>query len=115
MERIVVQSAGMSSVFRALLLCGLLITRASAAIGVVSIDASSATVDAPGDTAELCVSLATGGKEIAGTQNDLNWDLGCATLDSEHDCTVAGMHGKQLSAATRCGDACLRAIIISLT
>lgn len=109
------QSAPAPSVCRAVLICVLLIMRASAATAVVSLQASSVTVDAPGDSAELCVSLSTGGAEVAGTQNDLNWDGDCASLRSENDCAVAGMHSKELHAATRCGDFCLRAILLSLS
>jgi len=35
--------------------------------------------------------------------------------DAEAQSAISGMHGKDLSAATRCGDFCLRAIVLSLT
>jgi hypothetical protein len=93
----------------------LLLLWSSAAAGAVSLQATSATVGAPGETADVCVALSTGGAEVAGTQNDLNWDGTCASLADERSCFVTGSHGKQLSAATTCGDFCLRAIILSLT
>jgi MYXO-CTERM domain-containing protein len=57
---------------------------------------SSAEVDQPGQSAEVCVSLESRGKTIAGTQNDLTWDEACATLQTEGDCTVAPDIGKDL-------------------
>src|SRR5262249_23704076 len=87
---------------------------AGSARGAVTMQLTSANVSNPGDVGRVCVMLSTGGKQIAGTQNDLIWDGNCASLPDEHSCFVAGSHGKQLSAATRCGDFCLRAIIISL-
>ena len=99
----------------AALLSVVLVMRVGAAAAAVSLQAGSVTVDAPFDDADVCVSLDTGGAAVAGTQNDLNWDGDCASLPGEDSCVVAGMHGKDLSAATRCGDFCLRAIVLSLT
>ena len=101
-----------ASVLKAL---GLAIVLADVASAAVTMRAGSATVSAPGETADVCVSLDTGGDEVAGTQNDLNWDGSCATLAETGSCFVAGDHGKQLSAATKCGGFCLRAIILSLS
>jgi hypothetical protein len=82
----------------------------------VTLRASSATVAAPGDLAEVCISLDTGGAEVAGTQNDLVWDGHCATLRSGADCFVAGMHGKQLRGDLLPQlDFTYRALILSLT
>ena len=66
------------------------------AVGGVVLRAGSATVDAPGDVADLCVSLDTGGEQIAGTQNDLVWDGNCATLPSVSSCQAAPSLNKQL-------------------
>jgi hypothetical protein len=98
----------------AALLSVVLVMRVGAAAAAVSLQAGSVTVDAPFDEADVCVSLDTGGAAVAGTQNDLNWDGECASLPSEDSCAVAGMHGRT-SAATHCGDFCLRAIVLSLT
>lgn len=93
----------------------LLLVWTGAAAGAVALHASSATVAAPGDTADLCVALGSGGADVAGTQNDLNWDGNCASLSGPDSCSVAGSHGKQLSTATKCGDFCLRAILLSFS
>ena len=87
---------------------------AAAAPAAVSMQLTSANVSNPGDAGRVCVMLSSGGAQVAGTQNDLIWDGNCASLPDESSCFVAGSHGKQLSAATRCGDFCLRAIILSL-
>ena len=95
-------------------LIGLLALTRSA-VADVTLDLSSTTVERPGDTGRVCVSLATGGQDVAGTQNDLVWDGTCATLD-EGACVVAGTHGKQLySRIQNTKDFRLRALIISLT
>lgn len=54
---------------------------------------SSANVAQPGDLAEVCVSLDSGGQEVAGTQNDLVWDGFCASL---RECRVDPATGKDL-------------------
>ena len=68
----------------------------------VTILATSATVGNPGDRGQICVSLDTGGKEVAGTQNDLRWDNNCASMPvgagNKPDCHVMGAHGKDLHA-----------------
>jgi hypothetical protein len=81
----------------------------------VSLQATSATVSQPGDHARVCVTLNSGGQQVAGTQNDLQWDGTCATLPSESSCT--GMvRGKQLSAAFPPGpDFRMRALVLSLS
>jgi hypothetical protein len=58
---------------------------------------TSATVQNPGDSAQICVVLSSGGAQVAGTQNDLVWDGTCATLTDPPPCAVAGSHGKQLA------------------
>lgn len=63
---------------------------------VVTLRAQSASVDAPGDTADLCVALDSGGAPVAGTQNDLVWDGSCATLPSASACRISPGTGKQL-------------------
>lgn len=88
----------------------------SAAAAEVRLDLGSATVAQPGAVARVCLSLATGGADVAGTQNDLVWDGTCATLPSEGACAAAGTHGKQLSARIQGSeDFRLRALILSLT
>jgi len=77
---------------------------------------SSATVAQSGDSGQVCVSLDTGGENVAGTQNDLVWDGRCATLPDESACAVAGSHGKQLDTRIQATDDFrLRALILSLT
>ena len=95
-------------------LIGLLALTRSA-VADVTLDLSSTTVERPGDTGRVCVSLSTGGQDVAGTQNDLVWDGTCATLD-EGACVVAGTHGKQLNTRIQASDDFrLRALILSLT
>jgi uncharacterized protein (TIGR03382 family) len=93
-----------------------IIAAARAAAAEVSLDLSSATVAHPGDRGRLCVSLATGGADVAGTQNDLVWDGRCATLPDEGACAVAGTHGKELRSRIQSSDDFrLRALILSLS
>ncbi len=56
----------------------------------------SANVAESGDTAEVCVSLESLGRVVAGTQNDLVWDGACVTLESADSCAVASGIGKSL-------------------
>jgi len=82
------------------------------AAGVLSLDATSATVAAPGEIADLCVVLSAGGENVAGTQNDLVWDDSCATLSSADDCRVNTETGKSLHASLVLGH--FRALVLSL-
>jgi len=98
----------------ALVLLSLLLAAPAAAR--VSLSASSSTVAHPGEAAQICVSLTTGGAEVAGTQNDLVWDGECASLPDDDSCAAAGSHGKSLLGrlfAAR--DFTYRALILSLT
>ena len=61
----------------------------------VTLAVSNATVSQPGEMATVCVTLDTGGQEVAGTQSDLVWDGTCATL-TDGSCQVSPRHGKQL-------------------
>ena len=82
----------------------------------VTLQASSATVAQQGDSGTICVALIAGGEEVAGTQNDLVWDGGCASLSDTSSCYAAGSHGKQLQGKlldTR--DFTYRALILSLS
>lgn len=93
-----------------------LLGAARVAAGDVHLDLGSATVAHPGDTGRLCVSLDTGGAEVAGTQNDLVWDGSCAALPSESACAVAGTHGKELHSRIQSSDDFrLRALVLSLS
>jgi MYXO-CTERM domain-containing protein len=82
--------------------CGLAAVTAidvECAAAAVAIGATSATVQNPGDTAQICVVLATSGTDqgrVAGTQNDLTWDGNCAILADNSDCQIAA-RGKELS------------------
>jgi hypothetical protein len=89
--------------------------QAQAQQGGVTLQISMATVSAPGESAQICVSLNSGGAEVAGTQNDLVWDGGCATLASTGSCQAAGGHGKQLQGGFPPQfDFTYRALILSL-
>jgi hypothetical protein len=91
------------------ILCG---ERAGA---IVELRAESVTVDAPGDTADLCVSLDSGGQEVAGTQNDLVWDGTCATLPGGSSCQANPATGKQLQGGFPPQfDFTFRALVLSL-
>ena len=45
---------------------------------------------------QICVVLDAKGQVVAGTQNDLSWDPGCANLESEAKCVVSPHHKKPL-------------------
>ena len=76
---------------------------------------TSAEVTAAGETARICVSLLTEGREVAGTQNDLVWDGDCATL-TEGSCAANPGHGKSLNTTFPAGsDFTLRAFLLSIT
>jgi len=79
----------------------------------VTLQVGSATVANPGDSAAICVSLAAGGSLVAGTQNDLVWDGGCATLPSESACQAAKANDKSLVGKI-VGDFRYRGLILSL-
>ncbi|MEO8604791.1 MAG: hypothetical protein ABI629_19635 [bacterium] len=101
---------------RALLVMLLLLTVPRMALGSATLKLSSATVDAPGAAADLCLSLQTGGADIAGTQNDLVWDGNCATLRDESQCFATGTHGKSLLGKLLTNqDFTYRALILSLS
>ena len=81
----------------------------------VSLGVSSATVAQPGGTAQVCVSLVTGGEEVAGTQNDLVWDGTCMTLN-DNACSAAGSHGKQVNTRIQnSADFRMRVLVLSLS
>jgi hypothetical protein len=69
----------------------------------VELRVGDATVSGPGETATVCVSLRSGGRRVAGTQNDLVWDGRCATL-RENACSVRAA-GKDLSSSFPPGQA----------
>ena len=85
------------------------------AVGVVSLQATSATVAATGETADLCVVLNSDGAQVAGTQNDLAWDDSCATLASRNDCRVNPATGKSLSDSVASAGGFYRALVLSLS
>jgi MYXO-CTERM domain-containing protein len=94
----------------------LLLLLVSPATAAVQLNASSATVPVGGDTATVCVALATGGAEVAGTQNDLVWDGTCATLPDESSCYASGTHRKSLQGKLLDNrDFSYRALILSLS
>ena len=79
-----------------------------------SLRVSSATVDQPGHSADICVSLDSAGHEIAGTQNDLVWDGACATLEREGSCRIAPDVDKQLAGRIQGGSGFrYRAVVLS--
>jgi hypothetical protein len=88
----------------------------SGAAAQVSLTAASVTVAAPGDAADVCVTLRSGGTIVAGTQNDLVWDGTCAILPSASACHGNPATGKSLSTAILpTDDFRLRALVLSLT
>ena len=69
----------------------------------------------PGGAAQVCVSLVTGGEEVAGTQNDLVWDGTCMTLN-DNGCSAAGTHGKQVNTRIQnSADFRMRVLVLSLS
>lgn len=85
-------------------------------VGAVSLQVTSASVSTPGETADVCVVLTTGGAPVAGTQNDLTWDGSCSTLSSAGDCRVNPAIGKELTGALPGAvDFTYRAVILSFT
>jgi MYXO-CTERM domain-containing protein len=70
---------------------------------------------ATGGAAQVCVSLVTGGEEVAGTQNDLVWDGTCMSLN-ENGCSAAGTHGKQVNTRLQnSADFRMRVLVLSLS
>lgn len=81
----------------------------------VKLTASAATVAHPGDTAEICIALDSGGAAVAGTQNDLVWDGSCATLPSDASCEAVAVGGQTLfGKLVAFSDFTYRALILSL-
>ena len=79
-----------------------------------SLRVSSATVDQPGHSADICVSLDSAGHEIAGTQNDLVWDGACATLERAESCRIAPDVDKELAGRIQGGAGFrYRAVVLS--
>jgi hypothetical protein len=85
------------------------------AVGVVSLQATSAVAATAGETADLCVVLNSGGAQVAGTQNDLVWDGSCATLSSATACRVNQATGKSLNGSLALGDSTYRALVLSFS
>jgi hypothetical protein len=83
--------------------------------GTVALQAQSATVSQPGDTAHICIMLATNGNQVAGTQNSLSWDGTCATVTDPPNCYAVGSHGKQVSRdLTHQPDFTLKVLVLAL-
>jgi len=79
----------------------------------VTLQATSGTVDQPGDSADVCVVLDSGGATIAGTENALAWDPSCATLPDASACRVNPDTGKQLNGRIQ-ADFTYKALVLSL-
>lgn len=79
--------------------------------GGVELRADRVTLSSTATTAQVCVSMETGGDAVAGTQNDLVWHGECLTLTG--GCSVNPATGKQLSTAIRSNG--LRALLLSLS
>jgi MYXO-CTERM domain-containing protein len=94
-----------------------LIVWASSTWAAVTLQAGSTTVANSGGRAEVCISLRSGGAEIAGTQNDLVWDGSCATLPDTHACAGSAGTGKELLGALnpQGRDFAYRALVLSLS
>jgi hypothetical protein len=94
----------------------LLLLIANPLSAAVSLTVNSQGDSAPGDTATVCVTLATGGADVAGTQNDLAWDGSCLTLPGTGSCYAAGTHSKSLQGRLLDNrDFAFRALILSLS
>lgn len=97
------------------LLVALAVLCRGAVAGAVGLSISSATVAQPGDSTRLCVTLTTGGQQVAGTQNDLVWDGTCMTLN-DGACFPAGNHGKQVNTRIQnSADFRMRVLVLSLS
>jgi MYXO-CTERM domain-containing protein len=89
---------------------------ANRADGVVSLQATSATVAMAGETADLCLVLDSGGVQVAGTMNDLVWDGSCATLASAAECRANPATGKLLFGdMERFSEFAYRGLLLSLS
>lgn len=90
---------------------------ANPGFGAVSLEATSATVSASGDRADLCVVLQSGGAPVGGTQNDLVWDGTCATLATAVDCRINSATGKTLTGTVspNGADFSFRGLVLSFT
>ena len=81
----------------------------------VTLEVGEVTVSGPGEMATLCVTMDSGGEQVAGTQNDLVWDGACATL-TEDSCQASSHHGKTLHGNfPPTTDFTYRALLFSLT
>jgi hypothetical protein len=67
-------------------------TAATAAAVDLKLERRAGTDGSP----QVCVVLDAKGQVVAGTQNDLTWDAGCAKLESEAQCVVSPHHKKPL-------------------
>lgn len=85
------------------------------AVGVVSLQATSAEVMTAGEAADLCVVLNSGGAQVAGTQNNLVWDGSCAMLSSPADCRVNQATKKLLVGTLGPADNSYKALVLSLS
>jgi uncharacterized protein (TIGR03382 family) len=93
-----------------------LLTTAGSAGAAIVFRATSAVVDQPGDDADVCVTLESGGAQIAGTQNDLDWDGSCAMLSDPSACGINPSNGKQLFGSLgHQPDFAYRAFVLSLS
>lgn len=93
--------------------CVLVLLLAASSAQAVTMGVTSATASQPGERVNVCVTLASGGQSVAGTQNDLAWDGNCATL-TEGSCQVAAPR-KQLNSAFPAGSSfTLRAFVLAL-
>ena len=92
-----------------------LLASAAPAGGSIVLQATSAAVADPGDVADVCVDLDSGGAEVAGTQNDLVWDGSCATLSDASACRINPASGKELFGnVSHQPDFTYRAVVLSL-
>src|SRR5215831_14692206 len=93
-----------------------LLAPAGSAGATVVFRATSAVVDQPGDDADVCVTLESGGAQVAGTQNDLVWDRSCAMLSNVSACRINPANGKQLFGdSAHQPDSAYRALVLSLS
>jgi hypothetical protein len=105
------RSSSYALVFAAAVLCGGCDDSGPGG-GGVELRIDRVLLNAPlGRDAKVCVSMASHGNAVAGTQNDLLWDGECLMLVGP--CAVNPATGKQLMTSMR-GNG-LRAILLSLT
>jgi hypothetical protein len=60
-----------------------------------AVDLKLTRKSADGATAQVCVTLDSEGQSVAGTQNDLSWNAGCASLEAAK-CVASAHHKKPL-------------------